>query len=59
MLVNGGILTSANHKKWYHSSMPINWIQKISSEYHFGNYVITDRKVCNRLCRIDDFLQEI
>ncbi|KAG0088736.1 hypothetical protein BGZ92_005775 [Podila epicladia] len=43
-LFNGGILTSANHKKWYHSSMPINWIQKISSEYHFGNYVVTDRK---------------
>ncbi|KAG0336483.1 hypothetical protein BG000_006534 [Podila horticola] len=43
-LFNGGILTSANHKKWYHSSMPINWIQKISSEYHFGNYVIIDRK---------------
>lgn len=45
MPVDGGILTSANHKKWYLSSLPINWIQKLSSEHHFGNYVIVDRKV--------------
>ncbi|KAF9422403.1 hypothetical protein BGZ94_008592 [Podila epigama] len=44
LAVDGGILTSANHKKWYLSSLPVNWIQKISSEYRFGNYVIVDRK---------------
>ncbi|KAF8953028.1 hypothetical protein BGZ46_003315 [Entomortierella lignicola] len=42
-LFDGGILTSANHKKWYHLSLPVNWVQKVSNEYHFGNYVITDR----------------
>ncbi|KAF9358427.1 hypothetical protein BGX26_001772 [Mortierella sp. AD094] len=42
-LFDGGILTSANHKKWYHATLPLNWVQKISSEYHFGNYVISDR----------------
>ncbi|KAF9899512.1 hypothetical protein EC991_008781 [Linnemannia zychae] len=43
-LFDGGILTSANQKKWYHTPLPVNWIQKLSSEYHFGNYVITDRE---------------
>ncbi|KAG9062200.1 hypothetical protein KI688_006532 [Linnemannia hyalina] len=43
-LFDGGILTSANQKKWYHTALPVNWIQKLSSEYHFGNYVITDRE---------------
>ncbi|KAG0317469.1 hypothetical protein BGZ99_006283 [Dissophora globulifera] len=43
-LFEGGILTSANHKKWYHATLPINWVQKVSSEHHFGNYVITNRK---------------
>ncbi|KAG0373378.1 hypothetical protein BGX24_011776 [Mortierella sp. AD032] len=43
-LFDGGILTSANQKKWYHTPLPVNWIQKLSSEYHFGNYVITSRE---------------
>lgn len=43
-LFDGGILTSANQKKWYHTPLPVNWIQKLSSEYHFGNYVINDRE---------------
>ncbi|KAG0203808.1 hypothetical protein BGX28_004049 [Mortierella sp. GBA30] len=43
-LFEGGILTSANHKRWYHTTLPINWIQKMSSEHHFGNYVISNRK---------------
>ncbi|KAF8924470.1 hypothetical protein BGZ58_001763 [Dissophora ornata] len=43
-LFEGGILTSANHKKWYHATLPLNWVQKLSSEHHFGNYVVTDRK---------------
>ncbi|KAG0268555.1 hypothetical protein BGZ95_002422 [Linnemannia exigua] len=43
-LFDGGILTSANQKKWYHTPLPVNWIQKLSSEYHFGNYVITNRE---------------
>ncbi|KAG0290128.1 hypothetical protein BGZ96_006381 [Linnemannia gamsii] len=47
--VDGGILTSANQKKWYHTSLPVNWIQKLSSEYHFGNYVITDRETGTRV----------
>ncbi|KAI8595730.1 phosphatidylserine decarboxylase-domain-containing protein [Dissophora ornata] len=34
----------ANHKKWYHATLPLNWVQKLSSEHHFGNYVVTDRK---------------
>ncbi|KAG0287525.1 hypothetical protein BGZ98_004611, partial [Dissophora globulifera] len=29
---------------WYHATLPINWVQKVSSEHHFGNYVITNRK---------------
>ncbi|KAF9969562.1 hypothetical protein BGZ65_011822, partial [Modicella reniformis] len=43
-LFEGGILTSANLKKWYHTTIPINWIQKFSSEHHFGNFVITNRQ---------------
>ncbi|KAI1315962.1 hypothetical protein EDD11_010601 [Mortierella claussenii] len=43
-LFEGGILTSANHKTWYHTTIPINWVQKISTQYHFGNYVVSDRK---------------
>ncbi|KAG0047502.1 hypothetical protein BGZ83_007451 [Gryganskiella cystojenkinii] len=43
-LFEGGILTSANHKKWYHATIPINWVQKLSSEHHFGNYVVSDRE---------------
>ncbi|KAF9168851.1 hypothetical protein BGX21_001214 [Mortierella sp. AD011] len=42
-LFEGGILTSANHKKWYHATLPINWVHKFSSEHHYGNYVISDR----------------
>ncbi|KAF9106434.1 hypothetical protein BGX27_009174 [Mortierella sp. AM989] len=42
-LFDGGILTSGNHKKWYHITLPINWVQKFSSEHHFGNYVISNR----------------
>ncbi|KAF8930124.1 hypothetical protein BGZ47_000735 [Haplosporangium gracile] len=48
-LFDGGILTSANQKKWYHTPLPVNWIQKLSSEYHFGNYVITDRETGTRV----------
>ncbi|KAK3817800.1 MAG: phosphatidylserine decarboxylase-domain-containing protein [Benniella sp.] len=43
-LFDGGILTSANLKKWYYTSIPIDWIQKFSSEHRFGNFVITNRK---------------
>ncbi|KAF9290285.1 hypothetical protein BGZ88_007385 [Linnemannia elongata] len=48
-LFDGGILTSANQKKWYHTPLPVNWIQKLSSEYHFGNYVIIDRETGTRV----------
>ncbi|KAF9141824.1 hypothetical protein BG015_001157 [Linnemannia schmuckeri] len=48
-LFDGGILTSANQKKWYHTPLPVNWIQKLSSEYHFGNYVITNRETGTRV----------
>ncbi|KAK3810395.1 MAG: phosphatidylserine decarboxylase-domain-containing protein [Linnemannia gamsii] len=37
-------MDDANQKKWYHTPLPVNWIQKLSSEYHFGNYVITSRE---------------
>ncbi|KAG0221025.1 hypothetical protein BGX31_010264 [Mortierella sp. GBA43] len=43
-LFDGGILTSSNVKKWYHDSIPIDWVHKFSREHHYGNYVITDRK---------------
>ncbi|KAF9088523.1 hypothetical protein BGX23_007287 [Mortierella sp. AD031] len=48
-LFDGGILTSANQKRWYHTALPVNWIQKLSSEYHFGNYVITSRETGARV----------
>ncbi|KAF9429104.1 hypothetical protein BGZ76_001806 [Entomortierella beljakovae] len=42
-LFDGGILTNANHKKWYYLTLPVNWIQKFSSEHNFGNYVVSNR----------------
>ncbi|KAI7818509.1 phosphatidylserine decarboxylase-domain-containing protein [Gamsiella multidivaricata] len=48
-IFEGGILTSANQKKWYHAALPINWTQKISSEHHFGNYVISNRETGTKI----------
>ncbi|KAF9976322.1 hypothetical protein BGZ73_008752 [Actinomortierella ambigua] len=40
-LFDGGILTSANTKKWYKQALPVTWVKKISSEYNlYGNYVV-------------------
>ncbi|KAF9571556.1 hypothetical protein EC968_000451 [Mortierella alpina] len=43
-LVDGGILTSANHKAWYPHLHPVNWLHKVFSTHHYGNYVVSDRK---------------
>ncbi|KAG9324308.1 hypothetical protein KVV02_004597 [Mortierella alpina] len=43
-LVEGGILTSANHKAWYPNIHPVNWVHKMFSTHHYGNYVVSDRK---------------
>ncbi|CAO3563498.1 unnamed protein product [Mortierella alpina] len=43
-LVEGGILTSANHKAWYPNIHPVTWVHKLFSTHHYGNYVVADRK---------------
>ncbi|KAF9122921.1 hypothetical protein BGW39_009398 [Mortierella sp. 14UC] len=43
-LSDGGILTSANHKTWFPYVRPYQWVHKIYKAYHYGNYVIVDRK---------------
>ncbi|KAF9292160.1 hypothetical protein BGZ68_010416 [Mortierella alpina] len=43
-LVEGGILTSANHKAWYPNIHPVNWAHRVFSTHHYGNYVVSDRK---------------
>ncbi|KAG0266256.1 hypothetical protein BG011_002953 [Mortierella polycephala] len=43
-LFKGGILTNANSKKWFHAKIPVYFVQKLTSEHRFGNYVITNRK---------------
>ncbi|KAG0216281.1 hypothetical protein BGX28_004647 [Mortierella sp. GBA30] len=43
-LIEGGILTSANHKSWYPHVHPTTWVHKVFSTHHYGNYVVSDRK---------------
>ncbi|KAG0239719.1 hypothetical protein BGW41_007519 [Actinomortierella wolfii] len=40
-LFDGGILTSANTKKWYKQALPVVWVKKFKSDYNqYGNYVV-------------------